>query len=406
MDEFGKLTELDAKGIEVILDPISGAVMGVDVKNIVYINDTDRLTGLPTGTQATWIYVKQYRMDSIRIYRFPDGQPEKAEVLWEKVFTADGVVSPADVSQYDEAGNNLGIPVGTLEPRKLAIKALHNEPEPQAVYGNSDYQNVLAIFRDYADVIKEAKGSVIYNASPIPVLKGVVNPRTIAAQSAANDPAAAPAADQGQFVWGKDKILYLNGDKADAKMLQGNNVMDDAAKLLEIYFYLFVQGSETPEFVFGTAVSSSKASTETQIPIFVKKIERKQEEFSTFVKDLVETYIERRILISDPLYLSIMEEVPAITVNYPPIDDEDKQMILETVTFAFESKFITAQTALELILGDKIKNVSEEIKRAAAEAKAAAKEAAPEQTDRLTKALLEQAKTKAPVNEPTPPAEA
>jgi hypothetical protein len=395
MDEFGNLTELDAKGVEVILDPISGQVMGCDVKNTVVINDVAIVTGLPTGTQTTYIYVKQYRKDSTRIYRYVENQPENIEVLWEKVFTADGAQSPAEVSQYDEQGNNLGIPYGVLQERKLAVKMLHNEPEAQAVYGNSDYQNVLAIFEAYADVIKEARGSVIYNASPLPVLKGVVNKKQLEAQSN-TDPATTPtsggSSEDGSFEWGKDKILYLNGEKADAKMLQSQAIMPDVTALLNIYFYLFVQGTETPEFVFGTAVSSSKASTETQIPIFVKKIERKQEEFSTFVRDLVETYIERRLLISDPDYLPLIsQEMPQISVNFPPIDDEDKTLTLAAVTFAMANKMITSETALDLILGDKVKNISEEIKRAAAEAKEAAKSAAPAQSDRLVKQLLDNA---------------
>ena len=394
MDEFGALKELDAKGVEVILDPISGEVMGCDVKNTVVINDVT-LAGLPSGTQTTWIYVKQYRKDSTRIYRYVETQPEATEVLWEKVFTADGAVDVATASQYDEDGNNLGIPLGRLQERKLAVKMLHNEPEAQAVYGNSDYQNVLAIFEAYADVIKEARGSVIYNASPLPVLKGVINRKQLEAASS-TDPATAPngqaTQDDAAFEWGKDKILYLNGDKADAKMLQSQGIMPDVTALLNIYFYLFVQGTETPEFVFGTAVSSSKASTETQIPIFVKKIERKQEEFSSFIVDLVETYIERRQLISDPDYLPLLQQpMPDISVNFPPIDDEDKTLTLAAVTFAMAQGMITSQTALELILGDKVKNVSEEIKRAAAEAKEAAKNAAPAQSDRLVKQLLDNA---------------
>ena len=409
MDEFGNLTELDAAGVEVILDPISSVVIGCYVKNIVYINDVNPQTGLPSGSQTTWIYVKQYRSDSIRIFRYIDGQPEKAETLWERVFTADGALEISEASIYDEEGNDLGIPAGFVQERKLAVKMLHNEPEAQAVYGNSDYQNILAIFKEYSDVIKEAKAAVIYNAGPLPVLKGVVNQKQLAEASA--DPAVAgetEAAEQGSFVWGQDKILYLNGDKADAKLLQGQGVMDDAAKLLEIYFYLFVQGSETPEFVFGTAVSSSKASTETQIPIFVKKIERKQEEFSAFVRDLVETYVERRQLISDPLYLSLLETgLPDVSVAYPAIDDEDKTLTLETVQWAFENKMLSGETALELILGGKIKNISNEIKKAAAEAKQAAKEQAPEQRDRIVNDLLNRAQnTPAPAPAPATPVEA
>jgi hypothetical protein len=232
------------------------------------------------------------------------------------------------------------------------------------VYGNSDYQNLLAILQNYATVISEATKNVIYNSAPLPVLKGVKDPKKLEAASQANG----TTPEKDSVAWNADKVIYLEGDHADAKMLQTNEIMNDVEKLLNLYFYLFVQGSETPEFSLGTAVSSSKASTSTQEPILQMKITRKRSEYKEFITQLVQTYIERRLLVSDPLYLAVLNDVPDVSVVFPAIDEDDITTTLEIVKWAWEAGLLSDQTALEMVGSGKIKNVSEEIAKAAKEA--------------------------------------
>lgn len=385
IDEFGRLSSLDAKGVSVILDPVSNTLMGYDVEQEVEISDPNQV-GRATQS-STWIYVKQYRLDSTRILRYPKAQPDNQEILWEKVFTVNGAI---DVPT-DEQGQKLGVPQSDIKERRLAVKGFHNEPEAQAVYGNSDYQNILNLFCNYSSVISEATRGVKYNAVPIPVLRGVKDPSKVESDPALGNETGT---DQKKGVeWGQDKVIYLDGEKADAKMLTSGSFMSDVSALLNLYFYLFVQGTETPEFSLGTAVASSKASTETQMPILTKKVERKQKELKRFIKDLVETYIERRILMSDPMFLPLIDNQTQVRVSFPPIDDEDKQLTLDTVEWAYENELLSAQTVLELILGDKVKNVSEELKAAAGEAKKKA-EASSANSDRLVSNLLKQSTSK------------
>lgn len=46
--------------------------------------------------------------------------------------------------------------------------------------------------------------------------------------------------------------------------------------LLSILYWLFLEHVEVPEFVMGTAIQSSRASAETQMPVFIKWIEKKR----------------------------------------------------------------------------------------------------------------------------------
>lgn len=345
VDELGEIDLLDAKTVTVQLDPVTGRVVGFDVREVVDIKDP------LTGKIVTWVYLKQYRQDSMRIVRHKENEAqEKAEVVFTRVYR-------------EEEGNDFS----PLVQRRLPVIHFVNEPEAKQVYGNSEYQNLLLLFKHYHAVLTGATKGVVYNGTPIPVLKGVSDQNKLQTQS--TDGLNASEEDKGKKLdWGQDTVLYLTGDHADAKFLQVSGIMEDAAKLLEIYFFLFVQGSETPEFAFGTAVSSSHASTDSQMPILVKKVERKQRRLTGTIQDLVKLYIEKQALLSDPDFFAIWNNEPKIRVNFPKVNEDDKKLTLETVQWAVENELMTGKTALELIAGDLVKDVTQEIKDAAKEA--------------------------------------
>lgn len=394
IDEYGQLSEYDARGVDEIIDPVSGKTIGFDVKRRV--EETDKY-----GNNATSvIYVKQYRTDSIRIYRYEESQPENIGVLWEKMITRDGY---KDIPRAED-GTLENIPREYIRERSLPVIALHNEPEAEAVYGNSDYQNLLSLFANYSGVIKAATKGSKYNAVPTLKIRGLSNPTTTEQKVSSGKSLAAQALDYEDnqeyqrsnkegIEWGQDSVLYLSKD-SDADFINGNGFMNDLSKVLEIYFYLFVQGSETPEYVFGTAVSSSKASTDSQAPVFITKIVRKQLEFQHFVQKVVNAYIERRALMSDYLYQQLVEKAPSVRVAFPPIDNDDVTLSFESVKWAYENNLITAGKALEIILSDRIKDVPQEVREAALEAKERA-EAEPANSDRLLTTILKQTNNEA-----------
>lgn len=364
IDDFGQLDLLDAKTVTVQLDPVSSQVIGYDVRETA-----DELNP-NSGQKITYIYLRQYRLDSVRILRWAESDSqENATIVFRQEFRR-------------EAGNQFS----ELVQRRLPIVHFANEKEARQVYGNSEYQNLLTIFKNYHAVLANSTKGVIYNGTPIPVLKGVSDPAKLAVNT--KDPDDTSEDSGKKLEWNQDTVLYLTGDGADAKFLQVSGLMDDAAKLLEIYFFLFVQGSETPEFAFGAAVSSSKASTETQMPVLVKKVERKQRRLTGAIQELVQLYIERNALLSDPLFINLSRQAPKIRVNFPNVAEEDKQLTLEAVQWAVENSIMTAETALRLVAGDMVKDVKEEIKNAAAEATELKRQNAEFDTGRMLNELL------------------
>lgn len=63
---------------------------------------------------------------------------------------------------------------------------------------------------------------------------------------------------------GQDQVEFITADTG----LTGTDTM------LKLLFYCIVDISQTPEFAFGTAVASSKASVSEQMPVFVRNIRR------------------------------------------------------------------------------------------------------------------------------------
>jgi hypothetical protein len=167
-------------------------------------------------------------------------------------------------------------------------------------------------------------------------------------------------------------VLYLEGDDSDAKFLTTNGTMEDTGKLLEYLFYLIVQASETPEFIFGTAVTSSKASTESQMPVMIKKTDRKRAQLKPALQKLVEAYAYSQMLMGDPDFYAVYNSKVDIDIAFPPIVDEDKKLTLDTIKMLLEKGIISEKTSIELsVIGDRVANIDEELEQAHKDADAA-----------------------------------
>lgn len=371
VDEFGFLDEFDAKDVEVMLDPMTGEVVGYDINEVYEEME-------PTGVKQKWNLLRQYRTDSIKYLKYKDNQRDKATVIYSRVFTIDGAVEPNENQEFF---------VEDIVPRALPVIHFANDPEPRAVYGNSELLNCLVGIQNYTAVAANATKGVIYNSSPVPYITGVSNEERVAKESNKD---AKNHDDDSKTNWGPDTVLYFGDKDAKAGFLQAEGMMNDVGKLLEYYFYLIVQASETPEFIFGTAVSSSHASVQEQMPIVTQKAERKRAQLYAPIKQLIEAYVDRQVRLSNPVFLPLKGKEFDLDVKFPELVDEDKQIILDTVVAMLGEGVLSEETALTLTLGEKIPDVKLEIQNAHAEndKKVQKEQAIQEQATRLQNELL------------------
>jgi hypothetical protein len=366
INEKGEADMLDPRTVEVILDAMTSEQIGYDVTETV-----DEITD--NGQTKAVSYIKKYRKNRLEIFRLEQNEelaPDK--LYYSEVYTTEGTVvlfnggaTPEDLELDDDGNVTI---FGEVVERPLPIVAIHNEAEPRAVYGNSELQNVLVHFRNYTGVMDESTKNVIYNGAPILAVKGAKKENMEDDEDDNGDK---------RMNFNSDTVLFLEGEKADAKFLGTTSVMTDAGQLLEYYFYLILQGSETPEFVFGAAVSSSKASVSEQMPIVSLKADRKRTAMTDSIKHMVRVIIDKQIRLSNPDMLPLEGFVPKIKVNFPDITDEDGNLTRETIAMLLEAGVISNKTALKLsAIGDKISDLDQEIKDAEADAKKAVENSA------------------------------
>lgn len=341
-DNF-ELEFLEPDTVTVIYDPTTGLVKGYDIVETV-----------ETGANEKTTYTRSYRASSYKVTSSANGGAET--VLLERVFTTDGIVDVNALAADDENADGLFFEDDLIEV-PLPVFHFANELEPKAVYGMSDLQNSLVYFKGYSKILQEATKSNIYNSTPIPVISGDKNDGLLESDSS-----------KANIKWGRDMVLYLKGDNAKASFLEVPQTMEDTGKLLEYYFYLIVQSSETPEFIFGTAISSSRASAQEQMPIMVKKALRKQAQLKRVLHKVIEAYIYTKFIQGDQNFYAVQSGDVDFQISFPPIVDEDRKLTLETITALVDDGILSDETALKLASLDQISDIEDELEKAYADA--------------------------------------
>jgi hypothetical protein len=114
--------------------------------------------------------------------------------------------------------------------------------------------------------------------------------------------------------------------------------------LLAIIFWLMLQHTEIPEFVWGNAISSSRASAETQMAPFVKYIQKRQGQAAQWLIELAQVVVG---------YLSLWESGVQIEnnikVQWQSLTDSDGRLTLDALKLGMDKSLIDDETALGLM---------------------------------------------------------
>lgn len=295
----GKLTLIPGERVEIVPDVRTGEVKGYDVGVTVKEGDS----------QNPVKYVTEYResVPNIRVLKYES--KSEAEVI-EEVPGAEGSPMP--------------------------IIAFHNQKEPGYIYGISDIQNVFYLLANYHGVLSEAVKNNIFNSKRIPYFTGIDNISNFLETNGEKQ-------DDGTYKlrWKSESILFGSKDFA-IKVMEGVKTADDAKTLLEILFWLICQTSETPEFVFGTAVRSSKASVSEQMPVMIRKAEAKRKEMEIYFRELID-------LVALQLGLSLDD----YSIEFPNILDDDLKLNLEVARELKQQGLITDEIMGQMLGLDK-----------------------------------------------------
>lgn len=168
-------------------------------------------------------------------------------------------------------------------------------------------------------------------------------------------------------------VIFLGSKEDDAGYLEVSAT--NHFTLLEFLFMCIVDVSETPEFVFGTAVASSKASVSEQMIPVIKKVERKR----ASLKNSYDLLIRMLIAFNNISFTKYGKLDFKYDISWKEIDREDDntkattiKTLIEAYTTAISEGIMAKETAVESLsklideMGDykkellKIKNESKD----------------------------------------------
>lgn len=138
-----------------------------------------------------------------------------------------------------------------------------------------------------------------------------------------------------------NQILTLSGGKFG--FASPGQFAGDTERLLGLMFYLILEHTEIPEFVFGNAISSSQASANTQMPVWIRFIEGRQTDASGWLLELATIVLG---------FLALMQPGVAVEtkpiLQWDPIDDDDGNLTLMTIQWLYAEGLIDERTAVML----------------------------------------------------------
>jgi len=317
-----ELKRLPPEQIDIVVDKVTGKLKGFD-RTVIVEED------IGNGSTKNIKYKSKYRINNDSGYKLTYKLEDNKETL---------------MTDYSDT-----------KPREMFdIVDFHNELEEGVMlYGNSEYQSIYYYMANYHAVLASAIKNNIYNGTSVPYLTGVGNTQSFMEANGEKD-------TDGKYKLRWDaKRLLIGPDKFDIKFAGAEDTSDGADRLLNILFWLIAQNSETPEFAFGTAVKSSRASVSEQMPMLVQKVTRKQKEFRDPLVLLIETYLKNNGLYQDDIKVNVV---------WKPIVDKDMKVNLEILKFLADEGIIQDKTKLQVLgMGEYIQDIDEELKVAKAE---------------------------------------
>lgn len=236
-EESFDLTLVPPEWVTPIPDPITGSLMEVAISYPIRKLDKDG------REEFTYTLIERITAKT-REFEFDGKAPQEAK----------------DRYQKDAGANPWGF---------IPIVHFRNEAEEHQVYGCSELESVEPFMKAYHDTMLHAvQGSRMFSRPKASfALKSV--------DKFLRDNFSADEIRSKKLKFA-DKEIYLMQEGDKAGFITAESGSAGITTLLEFIFYCIVDVSETPEFAFGTAVASSKASVSEQMTPLAKKIQRKR----------------------------------------------------------------------------------------------------------------------------------
>lgn len=260
------------------------------------------------------------------------------------------------VLSQEEYPNLLGI---------VPVVHIANNRSSNQEYGTPETEALITALHEYGAVLDAALFGNKRMGRPTPVVK-LDNVRALDkfwqdhAETKTRTLPDGTTETYQEIPFDSDDVMAIVGDFHYA---QPGSFAGDTEVLLGLLYLLFVEHTELPEFVLGSAIASSKASADSQMPVFVRFIEKKRTDAGGWFKLMLMIVQAYMVLMG-----RIRASVPAdeIGIQWEDLTTQDGQLTLATIQWALSEGLIDDETALSLAPVD-IEDVAGVIARAQAE---------------------------------------
>ncbi len=174
----------------------------------------------------------------------------------------------------------------------IPVVHFKNEAEEEMLFGSSDLEPLEPFLKAYHDTMLFAcQGSKLFGRPKVKF-----NLASVSKFIEDNFTAEEIAAKTLKFA---DKEMFFLQKEDDCSFITADSGLAGITTLLQFLFYCIVDVSETPEFAFGTAVASSKASVSEQMVPLSRKIRRKRGLFEEPYGELSSMFLAMRTRVEN-----------------------------------------------------------------------------------------------------------
>ena len=226
----------------------------------------------------------------------------------------------------------------------IPVVHVANHPGEGEQFGHPEAEALLDLLHRYGQILEASVEGNILQGRPTPVISfNTVQDlnafwRRYGSKSTTKLPDGSAREAESISIDMSD-VLTLSGANMDYK--SPGSFADDAVKILGLLFYLIIEHLEVPEFVFGNAIEGSKASAETQMPVFEVFITARQKACTPWILEtcrIVQGY--------EQVVLPERREDPQL--QWAKLT-QNGRMVLDAVKWAYGEGLLDEKTALALL---------------------------------------------------------
>ncbi|AJA42404.1 phage portal protein [Alkalihalobacillus alcalophilus ATCC 27647 = CGMCC 1.3604] len=231
----------------------------------------------------------------------------------------------------------------------IPIVHFKNESDELEGFGRSEAEPIEPFLKAYHDVMLHAIQGSKMHSTPKLKLKLTDVDAFLSNNFGIED--AEKELSEGKTIDLEGHELIMLQDDEDAGYVEVRSAIGDAAVLLKLLFYMIVDTSEVPEFAFGVHTPSSQASVKEQMPILIRRIERKREQFEESWQ-----LMARMVLAMTALSQGIAYKSYAASLKWESIDPRDSKeiadeifVITQALKMALEGEFMSLDAAVKFL---------------------------------------------------------